>query len=71
MAKSPEYANCNVQYLAPLYTWYTMNYGFKPLKPFELNISKAVRDKLVKRINAIKMIFRFIKLHLLLGNIDC
>ena len=30
-----------------------MNYGFKPLKPFELNISKAVRDKLVKRINAI------------------
>ena len=80
MSKSPEYANCNVQYLAPLYTWYTMSYGFKPLKPFELNISKAVRDKLVKRINAIifwalirtannlDIIFLFWKLHFVLGN---
>ena len=77
MAKSPEYTNCNVQYLAPLYTWYTMNYGFKPLKPFELNVSKAVRDKLVKRMNTIilwaceqqhKNYISILKLHFVLGN---
>ena len=54
-----------------------MNYGFKPLKPFELNISKAVRDKLVKRINAImtakklKLYFYFENYNLFLVIIDC